>query len=95
MGSLAVAGYFFMKLLEEEVGILVTITWIALGTINVTVAGWIVFGEKLSWFQAVAIATIVTGLILIEVCGRKKELALATAKEKKVEEIDSQINPKK
>lgn len=64
--SLALAGYFFIKLMQQRVGIVVNITWIALGTINVTVASWIVFAERINWMQGLAMAVIVTGLMIME-----------------------------
>lgn len=66
MLSLALAGYFFIRLMEDEVGIIVNATWIALGTMNVTIASFLVFGEKISWLQGLGMALIVTGLILTD-----------------------------
>lgn len=66
MLTLATAGYFFIKLMEDEVGIIVNATWIALGTINVTLASYLVFGEKITWLQGLGMAFIVIGLILTD-----------------------------
>lgn len=65
--SLMFAGYFFMKLMEDEVGIIVNALWIALGAINVTVASYFVFGEKLTVFQFLGMFIIIVGLILTQV----------------------------
>lgn len=67
MLSLAGAGYFFIKLMEDEVGILVNALWIALGAINVTVASYFLFDEKISLLQGLGMAFVVTGLILTQV----------------------------
>lgn len=66
MVSLAMAGYFFMQLLNHKVTIIVNAIWIALGTINVTIASYLVFNEALSWMQVIGMSVIVIGLILIE-----------------------------
>ena len=64
--SLSVAGYFFIRLMQDEVGIIVNATWVALGAMNVTLASFFVFGETLSWIQILGMTLIVTGLILVE-----------------------------
>ncbi len=67
MLSLSIAGYFFIQLMKDGVGIILNVTWVALGTINVTVAGYLAFGETISFFQGIGMAVIVSGLILTEI----------------------------
>jgi len=88
MVSLSMAGYFFIKLMQEEVGIVVNITWVALGTINVTVASWLAFGEKISWMQGLAMAVIVTGLTLMEYCAPDEEPAKEAVKTQAIIEAE-------
>lgn len=66
MICLAVAGYFFIRLMEDQVGIIVNATWIALGATSVTVASYFVYGEMISWLQAFGMLLIVTGIIMTE-----------------------------
>lgn len=65
--SLIFAGYFFMRLMEDEVGIIVNAIWIALGAINVTLASYFLFNEKLTWSQVAGMVVIIIGLILTQV----------------------------
>lgn len=66
MICLAVAGYFFIRLMEDQVGIIVNATWIALGTTSVTVASYFVYGEVITWLQAMGMLLIVAGIIMTE-----------------------------
>lgn len=73
MASLAVAGYLFMKLLSENVTIVINAIWVALGAINVTLASYLVFGETISLLQGAGIALIVFGLVVIDYFNQPKE----------------------
>ncbi len=65
MLSLSIAGYFFIRLLNENITIVVNAIWIALGSINVTFASYIVFGEKLTSSQILGLVITITGLIIL------------------------------
>jgi len=64
--SLSLAGYFFICLMQDEVGIIVNATWVALGAMNVTLASYLVYGESITWLQGLAMVLIVLGLIFVE-----------------------------
>lgn len=80
IASITLAGWLFIKLLNERVTIVVNAVWIALGAINVTLASYLVFGETLTWLQAVGMATIVAGLITIELTNSSEEEEIHTSK---------------
>jgi multidrug transporter EmrE-like cation transporter len=98
MASLVAAGYFFIRLMENNVGIIVNAVWIALGAITVTVGGYLLFGEKISWMQGVGMAVIVVGLILMEVYSTPEdsselELSDLVAKEGIPKDLDDATEP--
>lgn len=64
--SLILAGYFFIRLLQDRVGIIVNATWIALGTTSVTLASYLIYNEKITWLQALGMAFVVIGIIVTE-----------------------------
>lgn len=66
MASLALAGYFFIKLLDEHVTVIINSIWIALGSINVTLAGFLVFGEKVTKIQIFGMVITIAGLIFLD-----------------------------
>lgn len=63
--SLILAGYGFIMTLQNRVTILMNALWIALGTLNVTLASYLLFGETLNWTQGIGIILIVLGVILL------------------------------
>lgn len=73
MLSLAAAGYFFIKLLDAKVTIIINAIWIALGSINVTIASYLVFGETLTWTQVAGMVITILGLIFLEMFAPNEE----------------------
>ncbi len=64
--SMMGAGFFFIRLMKEEVGIIANALWIALGVVDITLASYFLFGEKLSLLQGAGMTTIVIGLIMTQ-----------------------------
>ncbi len=62
--SIMIAGYFFIRLMDKKVGIVVNATWIALGTASVTVATFLVYNERLIVFQGLGMGEIVFGVVI-------------------------------
>lgn len=79
MLSLAAIGYFFIRLMKEYVSIILNVTLLALGAINVTVFSFLFFNERITWFQGLGMAVIVIGLILIQVYAPKEEVKTVPA----------------
>lgn len=76
--SIPLAAYFFMSILPERITIVVNAIWIALGSINVTLASYLVFGEKITLKQAMGMLIIILGLITIEAFhAEKKEMHIS------------------
>lgn len=86
--TLTLAGYFFIQLMKGRVGMIVNITWVALGTMNVTLASYLVFGETVTAVQGLGMVLIVAGIILTEFFGNsdskktEPQKRLAKAQEK-------------
>lgn len=74
--SLMLAAYFVIRLMEYRSGILVNISWLALGTINVTLASYFAFGERISLSQGLAMLLIVFGLALMEFFSHSEQVTL-------------------
>lgn len=60
-----IAGFFFAHSLKYEGVAVANILWIALTAILVTLMGYFVFKEQLSALNLVGIATIIVGVILL------------------------------
>jgi small multidrug resistance pump len=63
--AFAFAGFFFARSLQYEGMAITNIIWMALSTLCITSIGYFLFKETITTLQFIGIATIVVGLILI------------------------------
>jgi len=67
VASFALAGFFFARSLQYEGMAITNIIWMALSTLCITSVGYFFFRETITTLQFVGIATIVTGLVLVNI----------------------------
>jgi len=65
--SFALAGFFFARSLQYEGMAITNIIWMALSTLLITSVGYFFFKETITTLQFIGIATVVIGLVLINV----------------------------
>ena len=66
IASLVLAGVFFMRILRIRVTILANTLWMGLGALCVTLASYLIFGERISPLQGLGMACIIAGAVLIQ-----------------------------
>lgn len=65
--SFALSGYVYVKLMQYAPTAIINIMYIAFSTIIVTSVCYFAFKEKVTFGQAVGIATVVLGISLLEI----------------------------
>jgi len=77
IGAICFAGYLFIKLLNNKITAVLNLIWIGCGTVLITLAGYFIFGEKLTYTQGAGMLLIFGGLIMMEVFAEETEAAVA------------------
>ena len=60
---LGLAGYFFIKILNHGITVVLNALWIAMSSILVAIAGYLLFDEEISLTQGIGMAIVVIGVI--------------------------------